>query len=194
MLKYWFAAAVAAVAACPSKAATIVQSYNGLAPFSQFNSTLGLLNSVMLTIEFDYRITVRAFEPETFRLLGTFGFPEEGVIAVDTFVTTQAINPEAQQARLTDGLSNTFDSNLARFIGTGILFFGNSFDIVATRADGSVVTSDFFPGGGSAPGGATLTYSFTPFVPEPSSWGLMLAGFGMIGYALRKRPAVTYAI
>ena len=32
-------------------------------------------------------------------------------------------------------------------------------------------------------------------VPEPASWALMLAGFGLVGYSMRKRPAVrTYRL
>jgi hypothetical protein len=35
---------------------------------------------------------------------------------------------------------------------------------------------------------------FTFAIPEPASWALMLAGFGLVGYAMRRRrPKVTYA-
>lgn len=45
----------------------------------------------------------------------------------------------------------------------------------------------------------TLTHSSEPFapvpsvpgVPEPASWALMLAGFGVLGAALRRRPALA---
>jgi len=33
----------------------------------------------------------------------------------------------------------------------------------------------------------TIDYEAAPFVPEPSTWALMLAGFGMVGYAMRRR-------
>ena len=35
----------------------------------------------------------------------------------------------------------------------------------------------------------TLTTNFTPFVPEPSTWALLILGFGAIGAALRKSVA-----
>lgn len=37
--------------------------------------------------------------------------------------------------------------------------------------------------------------SFTPSIPEPGSWALMILGFGAIGTAMRRRPkvSVTYA-
>jgi hypothetical protein len=31
-------------------------------------------------------------------------------------------------------------------------------------------------------------------VPEPATWALMILGFGAIGYALRRRPAVNYKL
>ncbi|WP_445194058.1 PEPxxWA-CTERM sorting domain-containing protein [Sphingomonas sp. Tas61C01] len=34
--------------------------------------------------------------------------------------------------------------------------------------------------------------SFIGYVPEPSTWALMLAGFGMMAYALRGRSKVAY--
>ena len=35
--------------------------------------------------------------------------------------------------------------------------------------------------------------SFVNGVPEPSTWALMLTGFGMVGYALRRRSRFSYA-
>lgn len=36
--------------------------------------------------------------------------------------------------------------------------------------------------------------SIVSYVPEPATWALMLAGFGMMGYALRRRPRLSYAL
>lgn len=41
-------------------------------------------------------------------------------------------------------------------------------------------------------GGTDTGFSFVSAIPEPSTWALMLAGFGMVGYALRRRR-VAYA-
>lgn len=38
-----------------------------------------------------------------------------------------------------------------------------------------------------------LTVSYIDPLPEPGSWALMLAGFGMVGFALRRRKAVATA-
>jgi hypothetical protein len=40
------------------------------------------------------------------------------------------------------------------------------------------------------PGNGTLTISA---IPEPASWALMIAGFGLVGSALRRRKAVAAA-
>jgi hypothetical protein len=42
-----------------------------------------------------------------------------------------------------------------------------------------------------------LTYDYTPAVPEPGTWLMMLLGFGAIGYSMRRRKATVrlgYAI
>ena len=45
----------------------------------------------------------------------------------------------------------------------------------------------------SAPGGTDIGIGPGPGVPEPASWALMIAGFGMVGTALRRRKAVLAA-
>lgn len=37
-------------------------------------------------------------------------------------------------------------------------------------------------------------FSAAPGVPEPSTWAMMILGFGMIGYSFRKRQAVRTAV
>ncbi|VXC85379.1 FxDxF family PEP-CTERM protein [Sphingomonas sp. 8AM] len=45
--------------------------------------------------------------------------------------------------------------------------------------------------------GATGTYTgnvrFESAVPEPGTWALMILGFGIVGYAMRRRPSVRFA-
>ena len=51
----------------------------------------------------------------------------------------------------------------------------------------------FYPLGANGRGFGT-TQGFSLGVPEPASWALMLTGFGMIGWAARRRRhRVTYA-
>jgi hypothetical protein len=43
-------------------------------------------------------------------------------------------------------------------------------------------------------GRATGTVSWTAAaVPEPGTWALMILGFGIVGYAMRRRPSVRFA-
>ncbi|WP_162234692.1 FxDxF family PEP-CTERM protein [Sphingomonas sp. Leaf231] len=45
--------------------------------------------------------------------------------------------------------------------------------------------------------GTTGTYTgnvrFETAVPEPGTWALMILGFGVVGYAMRRRPSVRFA-
>ncbi len=47
--------------------------------------------------------------------------------------------------------------------------------------------------GGAPPISFLDGVSLTASVPEPASWALMLAGFGSVGFALRRRAAATIA-
>jgi opacity protein-like surface antigen len=53
------------------------------------------------------------------------------------------------------------------------------------RISGIAVASPYRAGGGAA----RLTSTITAVIPEPSTWALMLAGFGMVGYAMRRKKA-----
>lgn len=37
-----------------------------------------------------------------------------------------------------------------------------------------------------------LTYDYTPPVPEPATWAMMMLGFGAIGYAMRRRTVLRF--
>lgn len=42
----------------------------------------------------------------------------------------------------------------------------------------------------TGPGNVRGQGMFVPGVPEPSSWALLIAGFGFVGFAVRRRPAM----
>lgn len=47
---------------------------------------------------------------------------------------------------------------------------------------------------GNSQGGGSYTANVTfAAVPEPATWALMILGFGVVGYALRRRPSVRFA-
>ncbi len=47
--------------------------------------------------------------------------------------------------------------------------------------------------GGSGSGARNLTSFTVSQVPEPATWGLLLAGFGMVGVAARRRKSMVVA-
>ena len=65
------------------------------------------------------------------------------------------------------------------FTASGLGFVGDTFTLTANRKNSWVFLSEVSFGGPSRG------------VPEPATWGLMIAGFGMAGAALRRRRAVA---
>lgn len=51
------------------------------------------------------------------------------------------------------------------------------------------------PGGGGdiGTGGGPIPEPVSPAVPEPASWAMLISGFGLIGWALRRRPVAKAA-
>ena len=50
-------------------------------------------------------------------------------------------------------------------------------------------------GAGSTTWNFNLTATAAPAVPEPASWAMMIAGFGLVGTAMRRRqPQIRYAV
>ncbi len=47
--------------------------------------------------------------------------------------------------------------------------------------------------GGSATYSGNVAFRAAPAVPEPGTWALMILGFGVVGYAMRRRPSVRFA-
>ncbi|RYD25932.1 MAG: PEP-CTERM sorting domain-containing protein [Lysobacteraceae bacterium] len=56
--------------------------------------------------------------------------------------------------------------------------------------NGSFAKSDAQPSGRYS---ALVEFRATPAVPEPGTWALMILGFGVVGYAMRRRPSVRFA-
>lgn len=56
---------------------------------------------------------------------------------------------------------------------------------------GDFITSATFTNVPSTDAFETANYSITPSVPEPSTWAMMLFGFGAVGVAMRKRRKVA---
>ncbi|TRW14247.1 PEPxxWA-CTERM sorting domain-containing protein [Glacieibacterium frigidum] len=56
---------------------------------------------------------------------------------------------------------------------------------------GSAVTFAITATGGGNSGGVVLDNISVTAVPEPATWGLMIAGFGMVGFTARRRAALA---
>lgn len=98
-----------------------------------------------------------------------------------------SISPELYQIFwIGDGLTGTGSGSVQQFVapvGATRLFLGST--------DGS--------GWWNNSGISTVTITYTPSgqtppVPEPATWALMIAGFGLAGFAMRRRPAGQAAI
>ncbi len=94
---------------------------------------------------------------------------------------TASFGPLTGQASATD----TIISGFAPYLGTGTVTFGYAAlgGVLVTpllnrsASSSTQIGSDF-----------TLTYNFAA-VPEPASWAMLILGFGLIGGAMRRRPA-----
>ncbi len=83
-----------------------------------------------------------------------------------------------------DLLSNAIGGYGALVSGDITLDAGTNLEIVVGGGGGvghaATMASEVFSAGGG--GGATFVWATTP-IPEPSTWALMLIGFGALGYA-----------
>jgi len=87
----------------------------------------------------------------------------------------------------TAGLFNTTNNPAPSL---ALSFTGNSIGILfGTRSDSTPIF-DFATDG---VGQAVFAYNGGGVVPEPASWAMLIAGFGLVGAAARRRRAVTAA-
>ena len=114
---------------------------------------------------------------------GSYDFRLTG--AYDTFLTLYA-SPFSPTAPLTNIIAANDD------LGTST----NS-GFTANLLAGTVYTAVISGYSNQSFGTYQLTIANAAAVPEPATWGMMLAGFGMVGFGLRRRAKpsvrVTYA-
>ena len=174
--------------------------------FNKFNGQLGTLNSV--TLDFvtsmvasgTFRNPANAPASRTFALStgatalmsgnGFFIFETLGASGTTLTVPRQTTINIGPFTGSNSG-SQTLTSGFNPFIGTGTtgLTFTSLSLFAALPANGQL---NIIPQIG---GTATLTYNYTAAVvaavPEVSTWGMMIAGFGVMGVALRRRRTVN---
>jgi hypothetical protein len=170
------------------------------------NSTAG---ETILEFGFDLTGTGVVFDPVDFGPPGngTFGTPFTPQGGTD--VTTGLVNP----VNVVDG-STFFKMNFTDF-GVGETFSwlldvdpsdpNASATILGSDLIGALVYVDFSNGmrgsglieavAGNDDAGQLVirTFTPTPTIPEPSTWAMMIAGFGFAGACLRRRPQVRTA-
>jgi len=87
----------------------------------------------------------------------------------------------------------SFDGGLTIQLGSAFLnFFGSQLFTGSTTAPTFLTGSFALLEDGDLDLPATLTIGEVASpVPEPASWAMMMAGFGIVGYAMRRRRAVV---
>lgn len=127
----------------------------------------------------------------------------------DTQVYYGQVNGFEARIRSNSGAANAL--TLGNLVYSDATTPGQSLGTISA-ADGAVLiklwngaTGDFTVTGdytftwtaGARPGGAALASQLKllelPVVPEPSTWAMMIAGFGLVGAAMRRRPATVTA-
>jgi choice-of-anchor C domain-containing protein len=92
--------------------------------------------------------------------------------------------------------SNVFSYDSALHpIGSGGPWQSHGFSFTATGSSTTLTFQSLTAGGGCCWGAELDNVSVAGAVPEPASWALMIAGFGLVGAAARRRAKVrvTYA-
>lgn len=175
-----------------------------LAP--KFDPNYGTLVSIRFENQFDTTHFFGPFEmPQTIHVVGTVGDPGLGLTAVDQYLTSStsfgyngtpliAITLSTKVDRTYSGDLSAYYAGGTGFGGVPYLFIGDTGNQVFELPNGTrvrdVAVSRNLPFVSTK-----ITYEFTQaaVVPEPATWALMLAGFGMIGYSLRRRAKLLYA-
>jgi hypothetical protein len=79
-------------------------------------------------------------------------------------------------------------------VNSGFNVGANTFRLVLNDTNNGIF-GDLLPNGVNISGGnivANITFDVGPRVPEPATWAMMIAGFGLAGAALRgRRPVAT---
>jgi hypothetical protein len=107
-----------------------------------------------------------------------------------TSVALSALSPYVLSSGLSlfSGAAGAQTTYTVEFLGTGAGALPGSITSAGGLDTGS--TGTVFVGGAAAANGAVnVTYTYTSAVPEPSTYALMVAGLGLVGFAVRRRTA-----
>ncbi|WP_341207097.1 FxDxF family PEP-CTERM protein [uncultured Sphingomonas sp.] len=118
----------------------------------------------------------------------TFNVPSEGIVSASGTATISLATNSAIQ--LTSIVLNGI-SKAATLSADGSAYQAAINNIVTNANNPQTLRVNYNVTGRG--GIATGTVSWTSAVPEPGSWALMILGFGIVGYAMRRRPSVRFA-
>ena len=191
-MRFLLAAAVAGLAVAPASAATFTAEH-GVSPTAcnSATSTGPFATGQVITYnnsgcQGGYNVFLDT-TAKTITLVsavapfGDYRFSEFTI----TGITGTAIT--SLSAVSTAGLFNT-TNNPAPSIA--LSFTGTSIGILFGTRSGSTPIFDFATNG---TGQAVFAYNGGGAVPEPASWAMLIAGFGLVGASMRRRRAVVVA-
>lgn len=203
-----------AVPTTGASAATIVQNFSLGGPGSvltatAFDPSLGILNSVQFSFESNVTYNWSAFDGVVDTLVdfeidadlsaADFSFVEFFSEYQTAFIFASLGPLESSSGSellsVSGGSFYTDPTILGSFLASvGDPSFTYAFTMFDDRFRNEVTS--FSGSFGRTSGTASLTYDYTPNilpVPEPASWAMMIAGFGLTGAAMRRRRMVPVA-
>ncbi|MBB4619913.1 PEPxxWA-CTERM sorting domain-containing protein [Sphingomonas abaci] len=178
--------------AAPASAATVV--YQGTCQqLCQLQQVNGTVNSVSYFYEFTGSqrfapVGLASDGPTVYSASGTLRV--SGAKPVDYSYLVNGYDTGVGIAFYYDfPINQTLTGDLSYYQGTGTFEIGATSFPTLTYVSGRGVNLSQQLGGspGDSPYRIVIDYDVAPFVPEPSTWALMLAGFGMVGFAMRRR-------
>ena len=174
----------------------------GCTSFRQFDSSLGQLLSATYTIDAAVTATFQVWNPTFSRQAATVTGSElfsyaigsaagsanvSGQTTVDLGVAGSMVGAIAVSNLSFSGRA----SDLTAFIGTGYVPLSVTMGTSTFTSTNGVLSPSalLLPHVGGANLTATLSYAYaaTGAIPEPATWGLMIVGFGVVGWSLRRR-------
>ena len=192
LVKYAVAATAmaAALPATEANAATLVVSLAGVQTFDAFGDLSNIIRTFNIgagahVTGVNYNVTVSTIGGS---YLSEAGVAFSDLPPVNGVLFTPGIGDDRSGTATYAGFLDLVGDDLDFFVGSnGVLRleFYEGFDDVANAADANLSGS--------------LTFTYEPAasaVPEPATWGMMIAGFGIMGAAMRTRrrsTKVTYA-
>jgi hypothetical protein len=178
---------------------------------SKFDSRLGTLKSVSFDNYYDGSFSFAAYQPfdmpsisayepimgPAVHIVGTMGDSLYGSVKIDKIADSYFANPETAVVSFGGNVKSIFTGDfIDQFISKGDDDFISIYSAPSLNfgsLDGTALQPTYLHGTGYyISSTVTYVYDTASAVPEPSTWAMMLIGFGMMAYGLRKR-SVIYA-